>query len=133
MLGVNFNVRPSSQKIPPGIVASSGVVQQVIENEKNIAMVMHSAKISGGNSGGPLVDACGRVVGINTYTHADTAPVLTADGEQVMTSKGGQESAVVAQVDSGYAFAVSSYEIEKYLNARSVRLDIHVEPCGDEH
>ena len=29
--------------------------------------IAHSAAISAGNSGGPLVDACGRVVGINRF------------------------------------------------------------------
>src|SRR3546814_3605449 len=37
-----------------------------------VAMLVHTAKISRGNSGGPLVDQCGRIVGINSaITRAD--------------------------------------------------------------
>lgn len=37
----------------------------VVEGGPNVNMIQHSAAINSGNSGGPLVDKCGRVVGIN--------------------------------------------------------------------
>ena len=43
----------------------SGAVAKNIKDAET-CMVLHSAKISGGNSGGPLIDAEGRVCGINT-------------------------------------------------------------------
>ncbi|WP_428684278.1 S1C family serine protease [Sphingopyxis sp.] len=56
-----------------------------------VAMLVHTAKISRGNSGGPLVDQCGRIVGINTaITRAD-------DG------------------DSPFAFAISTRELSQFL------------------
>ena len=37
----------------------------LMEGGRNIKMIEHDAAVNSGNSGGPLADACGRVVGIN--------------------------------------------------------------------
>src|SRR3546814_6861638 len=66
-----------------------------------VAMLVHTAKISRGNSGGPLVDQCGRIVGINSaITRAD-------DG------------------DSPFAFAIPVSEIARFL--ADARQDYHSE------
>ncbi len=54
-------------KAAPEVVLTKGTVSAVQNKERNTPMVLHSADISAGNSGGPLIDACGRVVGINTF------------------------------------------------------------------
>ncbi len=58
-------------KSAPGVVLTKGTVSAVQNKERNTPMVLHSADISAGNSGGPLIDACGRVVGINTFLVSD--------------------------------------------------------------
>jgi S1-C subfamily serine protease len=54
-------------KAAPEVVLTRGTVSAVQNRERNTPMILHSADISAGNSGGPLIDACGRAVGINTY------------------------------------------------------------------
>jgi serine protease Do len=54
-------------KAAPEVVLTKGTVSAVQNKERNTPMVLHSADISAGNSGGPLIDSCGRLVGINTY------------------------------------------------------------------
>jgi S1-C subfamily serine protease len=54
-------------KASPQVVLTKGTVSVVQNKERNAPIILHSADISAGNSGGPLVDACGRAVGINTF------------------------------------------------------------------
>jgi S1-C subfamily serine protease len=55
----------------PQLVLTDGRINAIQTTSSGIKVMPHSANISGGNSGGPLVDACGRVVGINTYVASD--------------------------------------------------------------
>ncbi len=51
----------------PGVVLSRGDVRAVENQGSQTPVLAHTAEISEGNSGGPLVNACGQLVGINTF------------------------------------------------------------------
>jgi serine protease Do len=50
--------------VTSGIV--SGLNRQISINEKNMNLIQIDAAINSGNSGGPLVNSCGQVIGINS-------------------------------------------------------------------
>ena len=63
---------------------TNGVINAVQNFQGEGAILLHSADISQGNSGGPLVNACGEVLGVNTFTRSDDVRTLNialrADG-----------------------------------------------------
>ena len=58
---------------PPELVLTRGSITSIQQLPTGPTVIPHSAEISAGNSGGPLVDNCGRVVGINTFVTRGTA------------------------------------------------------------
>jgi S1-C subfamily serine protease len=60
-----------SDQISPDPVLTAGEISVVQRSSTGADLIIHSANISRGSSGGPLVDICGRVVGVNTFIKAD--------------------------------------------------------------
>lgn len=74
-------------------------------SSKQFDTILHTAAIGSGNSGGPLLDACGRVIGVNSFgTVSETS-------------------------DSEFYFAVSMREIVRFLTAFQVRPQVTGVPC----
>ena len=67
--------------------------------------VLHTAPIARGNSGGPLLDACGRVLGVNSFG-------AESDG-----------------TDGEFYFAVSIRELLPFLRAHEVTPRVNASPC----
>lgn len=74
-------------------------------SSKAFETILHTASIGAGNSGGPLVDGCGRVIGINSFG------TLSGDG------------------DSEFYFAVSMREISRFLTGAGIKPRTTGAPC----
>ncbi len=74
-------------------------------SSKSFDTVLHTAPIGPGNSGGPILDACGRVIGINSFGS---------------TSENG---------GANFYFAISLKEVAAFLRAQKVTFTPAVEPC----
>ncbi len=79
-------------------------------------IVQHSAAINHGSSGGPLLDLCGRVIGVNTQLSTGTL-VKTAQGY------------AVSQVD-GIFYASHIGVLTDTLRAHGVQVVVATEGCG---
>lgn len=68
LLGHNQLGEPSPPDVTVGTTINSALSQD--DNGSMVTKLVHSASLWPGNSGGPLIDKCGRVVGVNTWLHS---------------------------------------------------------------
>ena len=74
-------------------------------SSKQFDTLLHTAPIGAGNSGGPLLDACGRVIGINSF------------------------GTVSQEADSEFYFAASMREVSRFLLKAQVKPQATGAPC----
>ncbi|HUO11759.1 MAG TPA: serine protease [Caulobacteraceae bacterium] len=66
---------PQEPYVTPGSIA---LFSSIAPGGQRIDTIFHTAPINPGNSGGPLIDECGRVIGVNTW---GAGAQLSADGQ----------------------------------------------------
>lgn len=98
---------------------TSGVLSRVFPGawtNRELTLLQHDADINPGNSGGPLLDECGRVIGVNTAGQAAT--VRTADG-----------SPRLVPAASGLYWASAIEELRRELDGLAIRYRLDRTPC----
>ncbi len=88
----------------PELTVTDGTVNTQQQIGPDTHVLMHSAPLSSGNSGGPLVDMCGRVVGVNTFVRKGTL--------------------------QNRSFALSSADLLAFLQGTDAAPEVIREPCA---
>ncbi len=102
-------VASDNDQIAPDPVFSVGDVSVVQKNSTGSELIVHSANISRGSSGGPLVDKCGRVVGVNTFIKSDRD-----------------------NIDGRILFALASSDLVHFLKANNLLFTFDPRTCSND-
>lgn len=97
-LDARETVAPMAPVKTPGVISGG-------RTTRDFDTILHTAALAKGNSGGPLVDLCGRVAGVNSFGSL-------SDGN-----------------DAEYGFAVSNRELFSFLRSAKVDYQLADSPC----
>jgi S1-C subfamily serine protease len=97
-----------NNKVTPSVVFTRGEVNVLQEQSNGVVLVIHNADIARGSSGGPLVNKCGEVVGVNTFI---------SEGEAV---------------DGRNLYALSGSTLKKFLNISGQKYTSSTIACVSE-
>lgn len=73
----------------PSLTLTSGQGASIEQSQSGTELIRHAAAVFKGNSGGPLVDACGGVVGVNTFLRGQQSYALSSRAIMAFLDKAG--------------------------------------------
>jgi len=116
-------------KISSGVVASVPFKAKLSQNAIfETLTIQHNAPVNHGNSGGPLVNNCGQVVGVNEQKAMNTLDIyigMNAQGKIVTKASG--------DTVQGIFYAVSVDEVKTALNAQNISYEKVDSVCSSDN
>jgi len=104
-----FTTEYDANQTTPDTVFSHGEVSVVQKQNSGMSLVIHTANISPGNSGGPLVNNCGTLVGVKTFGRT------SLDQKDLMAKA---------------LYALSAANLRQFLDANQAKYTTSSSQCG---
>lgn len=98
-----ISVRSDPDAMNPDVVFSQGEVGVVQIQSNGVGLVIHTANIAPGSSGGPLLNRCGVVTGVNTFVGTGEE----SDGRALYSLSSQTLAAYLSSEGIGFASAVA--------------------------
>jgi hypothetical protein len=99
---------------------SQGIISGFVTGQNGEALYQISAPLNPGNSGGPLFDECGRVIGINVEKSLVQAVVVGQDGST---------STERVPLGEGIAWSIQSDELVNLLRGSDIQVQVASNVC----
>lgn len=82
--GDDLPSKPENLSLTSGIISKLNVIFTETEESENEIVIQHTATINHGNSGGPLLDKTGAVIGVNTWMITEAGPYYSGISDYII-------------------------------------------------